>query len=70
MANASIFAAFERMWQHIGLALSDKADKSVNGKSVLYEIKTTSNEGLKITNNNQIDIDNDIVFILDCDSET
>lgn len=28
MANNSIRAAFERMWQHITLALSNKADKS------------------------------------------
>lgn len=27
MANTSIRAAFERMWQHITLALSNKADK-------------------------------------------
>lgn len=28
MANASILAAFERMWQHIISALSNKADKT------------------------------------------
>ena len=28
MANASILAAFERMWQHIVLKLNTKADKS------------------------------------------
>ena len=28
MANTSIKAAFERMWQHIVLALGGKADKS------------------------------------------
>ena len=69
MANASILAAFERMWQHIGVALSGKADKTANGKSVLYEINTTPNGGLKITNNNKIDIDNDIEFILNCTDE-
>lgn len=26
MANTSILAAFERMWQHISVALGDKAD--------------------------------------------
>lgn len=29
MANISILAAFERMWQHITVALNNKADKSV-----------------------------------------
>ena len=28
MANASILAAFERMWQHIVSVLGNKADKS------------------------------------------
>lgn len=28
MANASIFAAFERMWQHINIALNNKSDIS------------------------------------------
>ena len=28
MANTSIYAAFERMWQHIVSALGNKADKS------------------------------------------
>lgn len=27
MANTSLFAAFERMWQHTVLLLSDKVDK-------------------------------------------
>lgn len=28
MANSSIYAAFERMWQHVIAALSKKADKT------------------------------------------
>lgn len=28
MTNASIYAAFERMWQHIISALSNKANKT------------------------------------------
>jgi hypothetical protein len=28
MANTSIYAAFERMWQHITIALSNKPDKA------------------------------------------
>ena len=34
--------------------------------SALQEVTTTANGGLKITNKNQIDIDTDIVFVLDC----
>ena len=30
MANASILAAFERMWQHIVLALNEKSDTTHN----------------------------------------
>lgn len=37
MANASIKAAFERMWQHIIIALNNKADKN---------IATTTTDGL------------------------
>ena len=33
MANASIYAAFERMWQHIAVALGTKVDK-VDGKDL------------------------------------
>jgi hypothetical protein len=36
MANTSIFAAFERMWQHVTSALNTKAEKT--------EIPTTANE--------------------------
>ena len=28
MANTSILAAFERMWQHVAIAISNKAEKS------------------------------------------
>lgn len=41
-------------------AQGDKAD------TALQEITTTANNGLKVTNKNQIDIDTDVVFVLDC----
>jgi hypothetical protein len=34
--------------------------------NALQEVTTTANGGLKVTNKNQIDIDTDIVFVLDC----
>lgn len=34
--------------------------------SALQEIKTAENGGLKVTNKNQIDIDTDVVFVLNC----
>ena len=41
-------------------AQGEKAD------SALQEITTTANNGLKVTNKNNIDIDTDVVFVLDC----
>lgn len=38
----------------------------VEGNGYLTEITTTANNGLKVTNKNQIDIDTDVVFVLDC----
>jgi hypothetical protein len=34
--------------------------------NALQEVTTTANGGLKVTNKNQIDIDTDVVFVLDC----
>lgn len=34
--------------------------------TALQEITTTENNGLKVTNKNNIDIDTDVVFVLDC----
>lgn len=42
MANASILAAFERMWQHIVLALNEKSDTTHNHDSV-YVTKDIEN---------------------------
>lgn len=38
--------------------------------SALQEITTTANGGLKVTNKNQIDIDDSVVFVFDCGSAT
>lgn len=38
--------------------------------SALQEIKTTENGGLKVTNKNQIDIDENVVFVFNCGSST
>ena len=36
MVNQSIRAAFERLWQHIVIALSNKADESHNHNDLYY----------------------------------
>ena len=46
------------------------AAQGAKADSALQEIKTTTNGGLKVTNKNQIDIDESILFILDCGSAT
>lgn len=42
------------------------AAQGVLAASALQEIKTTAGGGLKVTNNNQIDFDPDIVFVFNC----
>ena len=46
------------------------AEQGAKADSALQSITTTENGGLKVTNNNQIDIDDTIVFILDCGNAT
>ena len=41
-----------------------------NKDNLLKEITTTENSGLKVTNKNQIEIDDDIIFIFDCGTST
>lgn len=47
MANISILAAFERMWQHITVALNNKADKSAVEPAIAYaeEMKFSARKG-------------------------
>lgn len=42
------------------------AEQGGKADSALQEITTTANGGLKVTNKNQIDIDENIVFVFDC----
>lgn len=47
------------------------AAQGAKADSALQEITTTANNGLKITNKNQIDIDSNVVFVFNCgDSQT
>lgn len=48
--------------------VAEFATSAQGGKAdtALQEITTTANNGLKVTNKNQIDIDTDVVFVLDC----
>lgn len=46
------------------------AEQGAKADSALQNITTTENGGLKVTNNNQIDIDDSIVFVLDCGNAT
>lgn len=74
MANNSIRAAFERMWQHVTLALSGKADKS-EVSNVMVEtvalqksntIANTSNSYFILADNKTID---DIFMLTFTDSQ-
>lgn len=49
MANSSIFAAFERMWQHVVAALGNKSDVSHNHNEN-YDIKGAAEEALTSAN--------------------
>ena len=40
--------------------------KALEDANHISEITTTENGGLKVTNKNQIDIDTDVVFVLNC----
>lgn len=42
------------------------AEQGGKADTALQEITTTANGGLKVTNKNQIDIDEDIIFVFDC----
>ena len=42
------------------------AEQGGKADSALQEITTTENGGLKVTNKNQIDIDENIIFVFDC----
>lgn len=47
------------------------AAQGAKADSALQEITTTANNGLKVTNKNQIDIDTSVIFVLNCgDSQT
>ena len=46
------------------------AAQGAKADTALQEITTTANGGLKVTNKNQIDIDENIVFVLNCGSST
>ena len=51
MANASIYAAFERMWQHVVSAFASKADveelqAKVGDKPVATQIEEYVNESI------------------------
>ena len=48
-----------------GAAIDDRVGKLENAGH-LTEITTTANNGLKVTNKNNIDIDTDVIFVLDC----
>ena len=50
--------------------IADAAEKYQPKGDYLTEITTTENNGLKVTNNNQIDIDTNIVFVFDCGSSS
>ena len=56
MANNSIKAAFERMWQHVTLALSGKADKS--------EVSNVMVETVALQESNTITTVSDPYFVL------
>lgn len=47
MANASILAAFERMWQHIQTVLSNKIEKNTGNNAWVgvSELQVTDEEG-------------------------
>ena len=49
MANNSIRAAFERMWQHVTLALSNKADKSEVSNVVIETVALQSSNTITDT---------------------
>lgn len=42
MANASILAAFERMWQHVVLALNDKSDATLAAAKEYADTQVTN----------------------------
>ena len=44
------------------------AAQGAKADSALQEITTTANGGLKVTNKNQIDIDENVVFVFNCGS--
>jgi hypothetical protein len=46
------------------------AAQGAKADSALQEITTTANNGLKVTNKNQIDIDTDVVFVFNCGSSS
>ena len=46
------------------------AAQGAKADSALQEITTTANNGLKVTNKNQIDIDTSVVFVFNCGSST
>ena len=53
MANASILAAFERMWQHIAVALGGKSDLGHSHGDVYYT-KAEVDENIAQTSKIQI----------------
>lgn len=57
-------AAYTESTDYATAAQGAKAD------TALQAITTTENGGLKVTNNNQIDIDNSITFVFDCGTAT
>lgn len=46
------------------------SEQGLLADSAVQQITTTANNGLKVTGKNQIDIDTDVVFVLNCGSST
>ena len=53
MANASILAAFERMWQHVVVLMSNKADSNHNHNDLYYTKNEVDNS---LSNKSQVQI--------------
>lgn len=60
MANNSIYAAFERMWQHITTALATKSDTSHNHNDI-YDAKGSAGAALESAKAYTDDVKNDLL---------
>ena len=64
MANSSIYAAFERMWQHVTTAVNKKADANHSHNELYYtetEINTKLDETKTYADNVGLNIKNDLL---------